>query len=44
MCLLATLLEELECALLGLVARLDEVLDSLLAGRMSLAAHNATLV
>jgi len=43
-CLLASLLEELERALLGLVARLDEVLERLLARRMGLAAHNATLV
>ena len=35
------LLEELECTLLGLVAGLCEVLQSLLAGGAGLAAYNA---
>ena len=43
--LLVLLREELECALLGLVARLDEAAVRLLAGRGLLAAHDlATLV
>ena len=42
---LLLLREELECALLGLVARLDEAAVRLLAGRGLLAAHDlATLV
>lgn len=38
------LLEELECALLRLVASLHEVLESLLAEGVLLPADNATLV
>lgn len=36
--------EEFECALLRLEASLDQMLESLLARRMGLAAHDAALV
>ncbi len=36
------LLEELECALLGLVTGLDQMLQRLLASSTGLAAHNAS--
>jgi len=38
------LLHDLEGALLGLVAEFEETLNGLLAGRMLLAAHDASLV
>ena len=37
-------MEELECALLRLEARLDKMLERLLARRRRLAAHNASVL